>query len=132
MAKWPYNTAQWQKLRKAKLSQRPLCETCERMGKATAANHVDHIKAIAAGGAPFPPLQELRSLCASCHSIKTQAVDKANGSGIAMKGCDVDGNPIDPNHPFNTGVPSITKTARGTDRTHNLVESYLEFDREIY
>lgn len=132
MAKWPYNTSRWQKLRKAKLAQRPLCETCQRMGKATAASHVDHVLAISAGGHPFPALDELMAMCPACHSIKTSAMDRANGSGIAMKGCDVNGDPLDPSHPFQVGASSITKTAHGADRPHSQVESYLEFEREVY
>jgi len=132
LAKWPYNTSQWQKLRKAKLAQQPLCEVCTRMGKATAASHVDHILAISAGGHPFPPLEELMSMCPPCHSIKTNAMDRANGSGIAMKGCDVNGDPLDPAHPFQVGPSSITKTAHTPDRPCKSVESFPVFEREVY
>jgi 5-methylcytosine-specific restriction protein A len=100
MADWPYSTARWQRLRKAKLSESPLCETCERRGRKVEAQHVDHIVAIAAGGPAFPVMDGLRALCASCHSIKTNALDRAGGKGVAIKGCDVNGLPLDPDHPF--------------------------------
>lgn len=100
MADWPYSTARWQRLRKAKLSESPLCETCERRGRKVEAQHVDHIVAIAAGGPAFPSMDGLRALCASCHSIKTNALDRSGGKGIAIKGCDVNGLPLDPDHPF--------------------------------
>lgn len=103
MADWPYSTARWQRLRKAKLSESPLCETCERRGRKVEAQHVDHIVAIAAGGPAFPVMDGLRALCASCHSIKTNALDRAGGKGVAIKGCGVDGLPLDPDHPFLTG-----------------------------
>ncbi len=103
MADWPYSTARWQRLRKAKLSESPLCETCERRGQKVEAQHVDHIIAIAAGGPAFPSMEGLRALCGSCHSIKTNALDRAGGKGVAIKGCDVDGLPLDPDHPFLTG-----------------------------
>ncbi len=103
MADWPYSTAKWQRLRKAKLSESPLCETCERRGRKVIAGHVDHIVSIASGGHAFPSMDGLRSLCPPCHSIKTNALDRAGGKGIAIKGCDVNGLPLDPDHPFLTG-----------------------------
>ncbi|KJV40895.1 HNH endonuclease [Brevundimonas sp. KM4] len=54
MADWPYTTARWQRLRKAKLSEAPLCETCERRGRKVVAEHVDHVVAIKQGGPAFP------------------------------------------------------------------------------
>jgi hypothetical protein len=78
----------------------PLCEVCLRRDKLVSAEHVDHRIAIKAGGHPFPPFDGLMSMCPSCHSIKTNAMDKPGGSGIAFKGCDEYGRPIDPDHPF--------------------------------
>lgn len=100
MAEWPYNTAAWQRLRLAKLSAEPLCEPCGKLGRVVAALHVDHVRAIAAGGDPFPSFDGLMSMCPSCHSVKTNAVDREGGSGIRFKGVGVDGLPVDPDHPF--------------------------------
>ena len=114
MAKWPYNTSQWQALRKVKLSQQPLCEACMLRGQTMQANTVDHIKPINAGGAAFPPLDGLMSLCASCHSYKTGAVDNPRLQHTTyarrFKGCAVDGSPIDPLDPWH----------RGHEKTENL------------
>lgn len=98
MAAWPYSTATWQRLRTAKLSANPLCEACLRREVVEPADTVDHIIAIEKGGEPFPPLDGLMSMCEPCHNIKTNAVDHPNASGFrrALKGFDVDGNPIDP------------------------------------
>lgn len=98
MSRWPYNTAQWQGLRSAKLSEQPLCEACLRLEIVTPAYAVDHIEAIVAGGDPFPPLVGLMALCEACHNSKTNAKDHPNAHGFrrALKGYDVDGNPIDP------------------------------------
>ncbi|UXT40791.1 HNH endonuclease [Agrobacterium tumefaciens] len=103
MAEWPYSTAAWQRLRIAKLSQTPVCEACRMLGRIEIAEVVDHVKAIASGGDPFPPLEGLMSLCAPCHNSKTNAKDRRNattgrssGHRRALKGFDVDGNPIDP------------------------------------
>lgn len=100
MADWPYDTASWKRLRRLKLSESPLCETCGLRGRKVIAKAVDHVVSIASGGDAFPPLDGLRSLCTSCHSIKTNAMDRKGGKGIAIKGCDEHGLPLDPNHPF--------------------------------
>lgn len=100
MADWPYSTAAWQRLRRAKLSLNPLCEICERRGKNVPARAVDHIVSIASGGDAFPTMEGLMSLCWSCHSIKTNAKDRAGGKGVAEKGCGPDGLPLDPEHAF--------------------------------
>ncbi|ROO26686.1 HNH endonuclease signature motif containing protein [Salinisphaera orenii] len=71
MAAWPYNTQQWQRLRRLKLSDEPLCERCRARDRVKPAKAVDHRVAISAGGDPFPTLDALASLCTSCHSIKT-------------------------------------------------------------
>lgn len=98
MTAWPYGTPQWRGLRAAKLSIQPLCEACLRREVVEEAKVVDHIIAIAKGGDPFPPLSGLMSMCEPCHNTKTNAVDHPNATGFrrAMKGFDVDGNPIDP------------------------------------
>lgn len=98
MSKWPYNTATWQRLRAAKLSEQPLCEACLRREVVEPAVAVDHVVAINAGGDPFPPLDGLMSLCEACHNSKTNAKDHPSASGFrrALKGVDTDGNPIDP------------------------------------
>jgi hypothetical protein len=65
MAEWPYNTSNWRRLRRAKLSSRPLCEACQLRGRRTLAKAVDHIKPVNQGGHPFPHFDELMSLCTS-------------------------------------------------------------------
>ena len=111
MAHWPYNTPQWVRLRKVKLQRQPLFEVCMKRGRLVRANTVDHVVSINAGGHPFPTLDELMSCCASCHNSKTNAVDRKEGRGIAYKGCDASGLPIDPSHPF-YGSKSASHEAR--------------------
>lgn len=102
MADWPYNTAKWRKLRKHKLDVEPLCESCSEIGRCVAANHVDHRTAISQGGLPFPALEGLASLCASCHSAKTARSREAGAvrTSKPRKGCNPDGSPLDPHHPW--------------------------------
>jgi 5-methylcytosine-specific restriction protein A len=110
MADWPYNTKTWQRLRRLKLSSEPLCEGCAEMGTVTPANTVDHKTPISQGGDPFPPLDQLASYCASCHSAKTVRGTEAGAvrTRKPRRGCNVDGSPIDPNHPWN---PRSTKAS---------------------
>jgi 5-methylcytosine-specific restriction endonuclease McrA len=115
MSKWPYCTAQWQRLRAAALSAQPLCEHCLRLEIIEPATVVDHVKSIASGGDPFPPLDGLASLCVSCHNHKTNAIDatgRATGasSGFkrAVRGYDLDGNPIDSTGWDDMPVPTYT------------------------
>jgi len=72
-------------------------------GRRVIAGAVDHIVSIASGGQAFPSMDGLRSLCTPCHSIKTNALDRAGGKGVAIKGCDENGLPLDPDHSFYGG-----------------------------
>ncbi len=101
MADYPYNTAAWQALRRRKLADRVLCEVCMKRGRLVPATTVDHIKSVDSGGPAFPELDGLMSMCDSCHSVKTNAVDHPRGGrGVAFKGADVNGLPVDEQHPF--------------------------------
>ena len=60
MSGWPYNTQRWQRLRKLKLQENPLCQTCLSQQRIVPATAVDHILAIKAGGEPYPPLEQTR------------------------------------------------------------------------
>jgi 5-methylcytosine-specific restriction endonuclease McrA len=99
MAKWPYTTQRWQRLRRMKLRQNPLCEVCLTVQRIESAVSVDHIVAIKAGGDVYPALDALTSLCESCHNRKSRIVEQ-QGKEMTIKGCDEQGYPLDPNHPF--------------------------------
>jgi 5-methylcytosine-specific restriction enzyme A len=98
MAKWPYTTQRWQRLRKLKLQHNPLCECCIKIDRIEPANVVDHITPINSGGDPYPGLDDLASLCERCHNLKTRG--EQVGENYLLKGCDVLGNPLDPKHPW--------------------------------
>lgn len=104
MAKWPYDTARWKRLRKAHLAIEPLCRWCWAIeGRAVEANTVDHIVPVSKGGPPFPTHDGLASYCPACHSRKTARGAEAGAAktGKPMKGCDASGRPLDPAHPWN-------------------------------
>jgi 5-methylcytosine-specific restriction protein A len=115
MAHPVHRTPEWRRLRLAKLQEQPLCEVCLMRGRVTPANTVDHIVSINAGGDAFPTLDGLMSMCVACHNSKTRRTDQpyAKGDGIAYKGADASGMPIDPNHPFFGGARGITPRKDG-------------------
>jgi 5-methylcytosine-specific restriction enzyme A len=95
MAKWPYNTQRWQKLRRQKLQLNPLCEDCLKRQLVIPAVAVDHFFPIRSGGDAYPPLDQLTSLCIPCHNYKTRG--EQLGWKIPFRefhGCDENGMPI--------------------------------------
>jgi 5-methylcytosine-specific restriction protein A len=96
VSKWPYSTQRWQRLRKYKLQQNPLCEACLQLGYIEPAVAVDHRKPISAGGELYPAIEKLASLCERCHNMKTRY--EQLGEAYMRKGCDVFGRPLDPDH----------------------------------
>lgn len=103
MANWPYNTAAWKRLRDAHLRLEPLCRGCKEIGRGPVpANTVDHVRPVRDGGPAFPDHDGLASYCAACHSAKTARGVEAGAvrSSKPRRGCDANGNPLDPAHPW--------------------------------
>lgn len=90
------NTAAWQKLRASVLRDAPLCVHCQRRGLVQPATDVDHVN----GDPGDNSRANLQPLCHSCHSVKT-AADKGKN---ARQGCDLQGMPLDPRHPWNNAA----------------------------
>ncbi len=103
MANWPYNTAQWKRLRTVALMAQPRCVHCWQIGRLTPATTVDHKVPVRLGGAAFPHLDGLDCLCGPCHAHKTARGPEAGAvrTSKPRKGCDVNGVPLDPAHPWN-------------------------------
>ena len=74
MASNPYNTRQWQRMRKRQLEKEPLCRMCKDMGRTTVATVADHKIPWRTGKSEeeryelFHAEDNLQSLCATCHS----------------------------------------------------------------
>lgn len=66
-----YGSTAWQKIRRAKISDCPLCERCEAAGRTTAATEVHHKQA--RQDAPHLELdyENLESICPRCHRLAT-------------------------------------------------------------
>lgn len=126
MAAWPYNTKAWRALRRAKLSACPVCEMCERRGVSRLAEAVDHIVAINKGGDAFPALDQLMSLCAECHNSKTARMDRGNSKGSSrFKGCDANGDPLDPDDEWFDPRPSEDGDRPAMDRRPPRENTYF-------
>jgi 5-methylcytosine-specific restriction enzyme A len=91
-----YDTRTWRKMRARQLAEHPLCAMCERMGRITEAKVADHIKPHNNDPLLFYDINNLQSLCSSCHSGIKRMADIHGYS----QACDVDGNPVDVNHPW--------------------------------
>jgi hypothetical protein len=71
---------------------------CEQQGRVTAATVADHVVQHE-GNADLFWYGELQSLCATCHNARKQMIEKHGYS----QACGTDGQPSDPNHPWNKG-----------------------------
>lgn len=123
-----YSSARWRRLRAQKLARDPLCEDCKDMGITKAAEVVDHRHAITKGGNPFPPLDDLSSKCWPCHSAKTARGAEAGAAKTSKprKGCNPDGSPLDPAHPWSQGPGGRSEVEDDGDRyAGGEVEKYL-------
>ncbi len=87
----------WQRLRLRKLRTDPLCASCEERGRVTLAEEVDHVIRITKQPGLRLDWSNLQSLCRPCHAAKSAA----ERAGRPVKGCDRDGIPLDPEHPWN-------------------------------
>ena len=91
-----YSHRRWRRLRAMKLSTDPLCEMCSARGRTTLATVVDHKKPISDGGEPWD-WDNLQSLCKTDHD----AAKKSQEATGHLRGCDANGLPLDPQHPWN-------------------------------
>jgi len=68
---WFYDSLEWKRIRKSKLTRNPLCELCLKDGRITSATMVDHIKSINKNGSKRA-YSNLMSLCEKCHARKSR------------------------------------------------------------
>lgn len=95
-----YNRKAWKELRLDHLAKEPLCVFCLKEGKLTPATVVDHIQAHKGDIRLFFDPDNLQSLCKLHHDSAKQ---KAESNQVNHIGCNENGLPIDPKHPFNRG-----------------------------
>ena len=92
-----YNTAVWKRLRRAQLTDQPLCERCEKAGRVTAATVVNHRKPHKGDWSLFADPDNLESACEPHQNADIQQ-EEAKGFSLDVG---ADGFPTDPRHPFN-------------------------------
>lgn len=92
--------SRWQKVSKLFLSkpENALCAHCRERGELNPSQVVDHIKPHRGDFDLFWDESNWQGLCKRCHDRKT--VKERNQSKV--KGCQADGRPTDPAHPWNT------------------------------
>ena len=103
--------AAWRNLRASVLSSEPLCRHCQARGLIVQATEVDH-----RNGPSDNRLESLQPLCKPCHSKQTM-VDM--GHNVYL-GCDANGMPIDPSHPWNKEKSPATDSHKPTGYTSLL------------
>ncbi len=92
-----YNTRRWKRRRAAFLALNPLCRFCEATSRVTLATIVDHIRPHKGDEALFFDETNWQSMCKPCHDGAKAELERTG----ALRGCDVHGRPLDPNHPWN-------------------------------
>ncbi len=105
----PLNSSAWQRLRASVLAGEPLCRQCVREGRTELATDVDHRD----GDPGNNDMVNLQPLCHPCHSRKTAS---DHGKRVAW-GCDADGIPLDPAHPWRQAVEAQKSPATEQDQT---------------
>src|SRR3990167_7523979 len=78
-----YDSITWRNIRNAFISANPLCNLCDRKGRATIATQVDHITSIRMGGNKTD-WNNLQSLCDTCHSRKTRKENQKTKKAIMI------------------------------------------------
>lgn len=92
-----YDTKRWKRLRLQQLQREPLCRMCKQRSRLTPATVADHITPHKGDEQLFFDENNLQSLCDDDHTI-TKARQEHRGY---LQGCDAQGVPLDPRHPWN-------------------------------
>jgi 5-methylcytosine-specific restriction protein A len=95
-----YSTPRWRAMRAAQLAEFPLCWYCEQAGRTTAADTVDHVIPHRGDEALFWDQLNLRSACPTCHNAAGHQRDLYGYT----PGAGLDGEPLDPGHPWARGA----------------------------
>ena len=93
-----YDTRRWRRESRRFLQKHPLCRMCEQIGKTTLAVLVDHVVPHKGDVAKFwDQAGNWQSLCGTCHSGAKASFERTG----RVKGCGLDGVPLDPQHHWN-------------------------------
>ena len=92
-----YDKQRWKRRRAAFLGANPLCKFCEATSRVTMATIVDHIRPHKGVETLFFDETNWQSLCKPCHDGAKAELENTG----RIRGCNVHGRPLDPNHPWN-------------------------------
>lgn len=92
-----YDLRRWRRESRTFLASNPLCRMCTAAGRVTLATVVDHIKPHRGDPELFWDEDNWQGLCKPCHDGAKQELERTG----TIRGCDVRGVPLDPNHPWN-------------------------------
>lgn len=92
-----YDGQRWRKIAKMHLDSSPLCIPCLKRNIETPATIVHHKIPHEGNVELFYDMGNLESVCATCHSGVLRIAENHGYS----QACGVDGDPTDPNHPWN-------------------------------
>ena len=92
-----YDTQRWKRRRAAFLRAHPLCRFCEATSRVTLATLVDHKTPHKGDETLFWDQTNWQSLCKPCHDGAKAELESTG----RIRGCDVHGQPLDPNHHWN-------------------------------
>lgn len=87
----------WRNARKAFLRRNPLCVMCKLLGFITPSTVVDHVTPHRGNHALFWDESNWQALCKTHHDGAKQRQENRG----AVVGCDVNGNPLNPEHHWN-------------------------------
>ena len=94
-----YDSVRWRRLRNMVLNEEPLCRLCSTINRITPSKIADHIIPHRDNPDLFWDRDNLQALCPTCHS----GIKRVQENTGIMPGCDINGFPIDPNHPWGKG-----------------------------
>lgn len=89
--------ARWQRYRARYLREHPWCVMCLERKRYVAATVVDHIKPHRGDMKLFWKPANHQPLCKACHDGAKSAAERSG----KVRGCDVNGLPLDPGHRWN-------------------------------
>ena len=92
-----YDRRAWRRASRAFLQANPLCRMCQEVGKTRLAELVDHIEPHRGDPELFWDQDNWAASCKPCHDGAKQELEKSG----TIRGCDINGRPLDPNHPWN-------------------------------
>jgi len=106
-----YWSSEWKALRRAALQRANWrCENCGWPVDGPGQAHCDHIEEVKVRPELALELSNVRILCRACHNASHNRTHGTRPDRIPIKGCDIHGMPLDPEHPWNVALRNTTSS----------------------